>query len=96
MLIVISVSTIKDNQMVTTSERRHVVYNAKDRRRLGIWNSRLPNGINSYGNGFAILGICPGSTRNMHSHIDTEVQKLDNSPKSEAHVGRRSLGEMLM
>lgn len=94
-----SASTNKGSQLVTTSERGHVVYNAKDRRRLGIWNSRLPKGRNPYGNGFAILGAFYGfNSRDMHTGVqkNTEVRKLDNSPKLEAHDGRKSLGEMLM
>jgi len=37
-------------------------------------------------------GLIPGAKRGIH----TEVRKLDNSPKLEAHVGQESLGEMLM
>ena|ERR1700712_4284043 len=92
MLVVMSASTTKDNHLVTTSKRGHIVYNAKGERRLGIWNSGLPKRGNPHGNGSAILGMMPSSVRSIH----TKVRNLDNSPKLEAHAGQESLGEMLM
>lgn len=92
MLVIMSASVTKDNHLVTTSKRGHVVYNAKEERRLGIWNSGLPKRGNPHGNGSAIVGKIPGTNRNIH----TEVRKLDNSPKLEAYTGQKSLGEMLM
>jgi len=92
MLVIMSASITKDNHLVTTSKRGHVVYNAKEERRLGVWNSGLPKRGNPHGNGSAILGMIPSLVRNIH----TEVRKLDNSPKLEAHVGQKSQGEMLM
>lgn len=76
----------KDSDSVTTSERGYVVYNANERRRLGVWNSGWPKGGNSYGHGSAIVGV-----RAIH----TEVQKSITPPKSEAHVGQGSLGELI-
>ena len=92
MLMIMSASIIKDNHLVTTSKRGHVVYNTKEERRLGIWNSGLPTRGNPHGNGSAIVSMLPGYVRGLH----TEVRKLDNSPKLKAHVGQESLGEMLM
>ena len=51
-----------------------------------MWNSGLPKGRNSHGNGFAIVGV-----RKIH----TEGRKSGNSPKLEAHDGQKSLGEIL-
>lgn len=92
MLVIMSASVTKDNHLVTTSKRGKVVYNAKGERRFGIWNSGLPKRRNPHGNGSAIVGMIPGIVRSIH----TEVRKLDNSPKLEARVGQKSLGEMLM
>lgn len=55
MLTVISASAVKDNHLFTTSERGHIVYNAKGRRRFGLWNSGLPKERNLHGNGSAIV-----------------------------------------
>ena len=90
LLVVMSASSTKDNQLVTTSKRGHVVYNTKGKRRLGIGNSGLPKRGNPHGNGSAILG-----TRTIRS-FHTEVRKLDNSLKLKAHVGQESLRDMLM
>lgn len=92
MLVAMSASVTKDNHLGTTLKRGQIVYNAKGERRLGMWNSGLPKRRNPHGNGSAILGRLSGSNRTVH----TEVRKLDNSPKLEAQVGQKSLGEMLL
>lgn len=62
---------------------------AKWERKLTWKNSGLPKGGNSYGNGSLIVGRV--ANRGYH----TEVEKPILSPKPEAHVGQRSLGELL-
>lgn len=81
-----SASMFKDGCSITTSKRGHVVYIAKGRRRLGVGNSGLPTERNLYGNGSAIVGV---------KKIHTKVPKSVMSPKSEAHVGQGSLGELV-
>lgn len=85
-LVIRSMSTTKDSYSVTTSKRGHVVYNTKGRRRLNVWNSGLPTGGNSYGNGSVIVSV---------KCIHTKVQKSVVSPKPETHAGRGSLGELV-
>lgn len=62
---------------------------AKWERKLSHKNSGLPKGRNSYGNGSLIVGTI--AKRGYH----TKVEKPTLSPKPEAHVGQRSLGELL-
>lgn len=89
-LIEISASLIKNSYSFTTSERGHIVYNAKGRRRLNVGNSGLPKGRNSYGNGSVVVGVSSGKW------IHTKVRKSKVSSKSEARKGQGSLEEMLM
>jgi len=86
-----SASIGKGDISTATSERRHVVYNAKGELRLNRWNSGLPKGRNPQGNGSVIVG-----TKTQTREFSTKVRKSKDSPKLEAHAGQKSLGEMIM
>lgn len=74
---------------IATSERGHVVYSAKGRRRLVEWNSGLPKRPKLHGNGCAVVRCNP------FREAYTQGRKTEGSPKPKAHAGRGSLGEML-
>jgi len=84
-----SASISNGDYSIATSKRRHIVHNAKEEQRLNNWNSGLPKGRNPQGNGSAIVGT-------GYRPYSTEVRKSKDSPKLKAHVGRKSLGEMII
>jgi len=91
MLSAISPSTDKGYQTITTLKKGYAVYDAKERRKLNVWNSGLPKARNCNGNGFAIVVNLQVGARKVH----TEVRKSKGSLKSEAGNGQGSLGEKL-